>query len=76
MDNEGLSKQAVKKAGTTERSAVGKAIHGQSFTGTLLGDVTFTQTGQMISKMYAFQVKNEKVNVLDEIPVPAEVWTQ
>lgn len=68
--------QAVKKAGTTERSAVGRAIHGQSFSGTLLGDVTFTQTGQMISKMYAFQVKNEKVNVLNEIPVPAEVWTQ
>ena len=68
--------QAVTKAGTTERSAVGKAIHGQTFTGTLLGDVTFTATGQMISKMYAFQVKNQKVDVLDEIPVPAEVWTQ
>ena len=68
--------QAVKKAGTTERTAVAKAIHGQSFTGTLLGDVTFTDKGQMISKMYAFQVKDQKVQVMDEIPVPAEIWTQ
>ncbi len=68
--------QAVKKVGTTERSAVGKAIHGQTFAGTLLGDVTFTQNGQMVIKMYAFQVKAEKVDVRDEIPVPAEIWTQ
>lgn len=68
--------KAVEKAGTTDRLKVADAIHGQAFADTLLGDVTFTDHGQMISLMYGFQIKDEKVKVLDEIPVPEEVWTQ
>lgn len=68
--------KAVEKAGTTDRTKVANAIHGQTFADTLLGDVTFTDHGQMISLMYGFQIKDEKVKVLDEIPVPAEIWTQ
>ena len=68
--------KAAEKAGTTDREKVADAIHGQSFADTLLGDVTFTDHGQMISPMYGFQVKDEKVKVLDEIPVPGKIWTQ
>lgn len=68
--------KAVEKAGTTDRKKVADAVHGQTFADTLLGKVTFTAHGQMISPIYAFQVKDQKVQVLDEIPVPAEVWTQ
>ena len=67
---------AVEKAGTTEQKAVADAIKGATFTDTILGDVTFTDSGQMISPMFGFQVKDQKVKVLDEIAVPAEVWTQ
>jgi branched-chain amino acid transport system substrate-binding protein len=67
---------AVEKAGTTEQKAVADAIKGATFSDTLLGDVSFTDSGQMISPMYAFQVVDQKVKVLDEIPVPAEIWTQ
>jgi len=68
--------KAVKKVGTTDRKKVADAVHGQTFTDTLLGNVTFTAHGQMISPIYAFQVKDRKVKVLDEIPVPAQVWNQ
>lgn len=68
--------KAVEEAGTTSRTDVAEAIHGQTFEDTLLGDVTFTDHGQMITPMYGFQVVDEKVKVLDEIPVPDEVWTQ
>lgn len=68
--------QAVEKAGSTDRTKVADEIHGNTFKDTLLGDVTFTDNGQMISPMYGFQVKEQKVEVLDEIPVPANIWTE
>lgn len=68
--------EAVDKAGTTEQKAVADAIKGATFPDTLLGEVKFTDSGQMISPIYAFQVKNTKVKVLDEIPVPDKIWTQ
>lgn len=68
--------KAVEKTGTTDRTKVADAIKGATFKDTLLGDVSFTSAGQMISPMYAFQVKDQKVTVLDEIPVPDEIWEQ
>lgn len=68
--------KAVAKAGTADRTKVAEQIHGNTFKDTLLGDVKFTNEGQMISPMYGFQVKDQKVKVLDQIPVPDEIWTQ
>ncbi|MCU1628199.1 MAG: transporter substrate-binding protein [Pseudonocardia sp.] len=68
--------KAVQKAGTTDRAAVADAIHGQTFTGTVMGDVRFTDKGQMETKVYAFTVEGGKIKVLDEIPVPDEVWNR
>jgi branched-chain amino acid transport system substrate-binding protein len=68
--------QAVKSANSLDRAKVAAAIHGHSFTNTILGDVSFTAKGQMISKVYGFTVKNGQVSVLDEIPVPDSVWNQ
>jgi branched-chain amino acid transport system substrate-binding protein len=68
--------KAVEKAGGTDRDKVSAAIHGQTFTGTVLGDVTFTAKGQQKTKVYAFTVKGGKVQVLDEIPIPDQVWEQ
>ncbi|WP_433506513.1 ABC transporter substrate-binding protein [Pseudonocardia halophobica] len=65
---------AVAKAGTLDRQPVADAIHGQTFTDTVMGDVTFTDKGQMQTKVYAFTVEGGKIKVLDEVPVPAEVW--
>ncbi|GAA4683755.1 ABC transporter substrate-binding protein [Pseudonocardia yuanmonensis] len=65
---------AVAKAGTLDRQPVADAIHGQTFTGTVMGDVTFTDKGQMQTKVYAFTVVGGKIKVLDEVPVPDEVW--
>ena len=65
---------AVAKAATLDRQPVADAIHGQTFTGTVMGDVTFTDKGQMQTKVYAFTVEGGKIKVLDEVPVPAEVW--
>lgn len=68
--------QAVKKAGTTDRKKVADAIKGQNFGGTVLGTVRFTKQGQMISPMYAFQIKNQKVKVLNKVDVPSDAWLQ
>ncbi|MEV0069159.1 ABC transporter substrate-binding protein [Amycolatopsis sp. NPDC050768] len=68
--------KAVEKAGGTDREKVAAAIHGQSFTGTVLGDVSFTAEGQLKTKVYAFTVKGGKVAVLDEIPIPDAIWEQ
>lgn len=68
--------RAVKEAGTTDRTKVADAIKGSTFEDTLLGTVTFTDAGQMISPVFGFQVKDQKVTVLDEVEVPDEVWTQ
>ncbi|QRP43146.1 ABC transporter substrate-binding protein [Amycolatopsis sp. FDAARGOS 1241] len=68
--------KAVEKAAGTDRDKVAAAIHGQSFTGTVLGDVSFTAKGQLKTKVYAFTVKGGKVQVLDEIPIPDAIWEQ
>lgn len=68
--------QAVEAAGATDRRAVADAIYGQGFSETLLGEVNFTDHGQMIFPMFAFQVEDESVTVLEEIPIPEEIWTQ
>jgi branched-chain amino acid transport system substrate-binding protein len=66
--------KAVAKAGSTDRQKVADAIHGQTFTDTIFGDVSFTPAGQMRSKVYAFTVKDGKIVVKDEIPIPDSIW--
>lgn len=66
--------KAVDKAGSTDRQAVADAIHGQSFTDTVMGDVKFTDQGQMQAKVFAFTVRGGKIEVQDEVPVPDQVW--
>ncbi|MFC4090419.1 ABC transporter substrate-binding protein [Micromonospora sicca] len=66
--------KAVTKANSLDRQKVADAIHGQTFTGTVFGDVRFTARGQMETKVYGFTVKNGEIQVLDEIPVPDKVW--
>jgi branched-chain amino acid transport system substrate-binding protein len=68
--------KAAEKADSLDREAVADAIQGQSFTDTILGDVKFTDVGQMESPIYGFTVTGGKIEVLDEVPVPDEVWTQ
>lgn len=66
--------KAVEKAGGTGRDKVAAAIHGQTFTDTVLGDVGFTAKGQLKSRVFAFTVSGGKVKVLKEIPIPDAVW--
>ncbi len=68
--------QAVENAGTTERTEVADEIHGGTFSDTLLGEVTFTEDGQMKTPIYGFQIVDQKVKVLDQIEVPDEVWEE
>jgi branched-chain amino acid transport system substrate-binding protein len=68
--------KAVTKAGSTDRQKVADAIHGQTFTGTIFGDVSFTDKGQMKSHVYAFTVKGGRLEVLNEIAVPDDVWSR
>jgi branched-chain amino acid transport system substrate-binding protein len=68
--------KAVEKAGTTERDKVSANIHGQSFSGTVFGDVSFTPDGQMKTKVFVFTVKDGKIEVIDPIDVPDNVWKQ
>lgn len=65
---------AVEKAGTTDRAKVSEAIRGNEFDDTVLGDVRFTDHGQLVSRVYAFTVDDGKLKVRHEIPVPGNVW--
>lgn len=68
--------QAIEAAGSAERQAVADAIYGQSFDETILGEVSFTDAGQQQFPMYAFEVVDGDINVLDEIPIPEDVWQE
>jgi branched-chain amino acid transport system substrate-binding protein len=67
--------QAVKKANSLDRKAVGGAIQGQTFNDTILGTVSFTADGQMKTPIYPFQVVNGQIKVLDQVAVPDQVWS-
>lgn len=66
--------EAIERAGTTEREAVAAEIHGATFEGTILGDVTFTDSGQQQFPMYAVVVEDGALTVLDEVEVDEEAW--
>lgn len=66
--------QAVEKVGGTDRQQIADAIQGQTFEDTLLGKVSFTDKGQMRFDIYAFEVVDGKIKVLDQIPVADEDW--
>lgn len=66
--------KAVSKVGGTDRLAVADAIQGETFPGTILGDVRFSEDGQQEFPIYAFTVEGGKTKVLDEIPVDDAVW--
>jgi branched-chain amino acid transport system substrate-binding protein len=66
--------KAVTKVGGTDRLAVADAIQGESFPGTILGDVRFTEDGQQEFPIYAFTVEGGRTKVLQEIQVDEAVW--
>ncbi|MHA6620889.1 ABC transporter substrate-binding protein [Pseudonocardia sp. DLS-67] len=66
--------KAVTKVGGTDRLAVADAIQGETFPGTILGDVRFSADGQQEFPIYAFTVEGGKTKVLEEIPVDDAVW--
>jgi branched-chain amino acid transport system substrate-binding protein len=66
--------QAVEETESLDRETVAGAIQGGTFEDTILGDVTFTDLGQMITDVYAFEVEGGEIQVLDEVEVPEEVW--
>jgi len=66
--------KAVGKVGGTDRLAIADAIQGETFQGTILGDVRFTEDGQQEFPIYAFTVQGGKTQILEEIPVDEAVW--
>lgn len=66
--------KAVTKVGGTDRLAVADAIQGETFPGTILGDVRFSEDGQQEFPIYAFTVEGGKTKVLEQIPVDDAVW--
>tara|TARA_R110000751_G_scaffold12818_7_gene43842 strand:+ start:5560 stop:6699 length:1140 start_codon:yes stop_codon:yes gene_type:complete len=54
---------AVEEVGSFEKEAVANRIRGGSFTGTLLGDISFQANGQLDSNHYLFVVEDEKMVV-------------
>ncbi|SFH60838.1 ABC transporter substrate-binding protein [Albimonas pacifica] len=54
---------AVEEVQSFEKEAVANRIRGGSFTGTLLGDVTFQPNGQLDSNHYLFTVVDQKMVV-------------
>lgn len=68
--------KAVGSAGTTDRDKVAGAIKNHTFANTVLGSVTFTDQGQMVSNIYVFKVANQKPQITSKINVPASIWHQ
>lgn len=66
--------QAVGDAGTTAASEVADAIKGSTFSDTVMGEVEFTDEGQMVSDVYTFEVKGGEFSPLGQVEVPAEIW--
>jgi branched-chain amino acid transport system substrate-binding protein len=68
--------QAVEKAGTTSAPEVADQIKGSSFTDTVMGDVSFTDDGQMISDVYTLEVRNGELVPMAKVDVPDEIWQE
>lgn len=66
--------QAVATAGSTDPEEVAAAIKGQTFENTVLGDVSFTDSGQQKFKLYAVTVEGGELSILKEVAVADEVW--
>jgi len=66
--------QAVQDAGTTAASEVADAIKGTTFSDTVMGEVEFTDEGQMVSDVYTFEVKDGEFAPLGQVEVPTEIW--
>lgn len=66
--------QAVEEAGTTAASEVADSIKGATFSDTVMGEVEFTNEGQMVSDVYTFEVQGGEFSPLGQVEVPAEIW--
>lgn len=66
--------EAVAEAGTTDATEVADTIKGATFEDTVMGDVQFTDEGQMISDVYTFEVKDGAFTPLGQVEVPDEIW--
>ena len=56
---------AANEVGSLEKTAIAERIRGGSFEGTILGDVTFGDNGQLDSNHYIFDVVDQKIVVRD-----------
>lgn len=54
---------AAQEVGSFDKTAVAERIRGGSFSGTILGDVTFADNGQLESNHYVFDVKGQEIVV-------------
>ncbi|UOM32638.1 ABC transporter substrate-binding protein [Acuticoccus sp. I52.16.1] len=58
--------KAVEEAESFDKEAVAKTIRGGTFTGTILGDITFEDNGQLKSNHYLFDVVDGKIVVREQ----------
>ena len=54
---------AANEVGSLDKTAIAERIRGGSFDGTILGDVTFGDNGQLNSNHYVFDVTDQKIVV-------------
>jgi branched-chain amino acid transport system substrate-binding protein len=64
----------ISESGSTAASDVSDAIKGSTISDTVMGEVEFTDEGQMISDVYTFEVENGEFAPLGEVEVPTEIW--
>lgn len=68
-------KQAVESiGGETDAAQVAGAIKGHDFAGTIFGDVSFTDQGQMKAPVQIFTIDNGGLKSETSIDVPNDIW--
>lgn len=53
------------EVGTLDKEAIATRIRGKELKGTLLGDVTFAENGQLLAPFYTFTVENGAVKIVE-----------
>jgi branched-chain amino acid transport system substrate-binding protein len=57
---------AVEDVESFDKTPVAERIRGGEFDDTIMGDIAFKETGQMISSHYVFKVEGTEIVVLDQ----------
>lgn len=66
--------KAVGDTKSTAADTIADAIKGGTFSDTILGDVAFTEQGQMTAKVQVYSIKDSAVVPVLPIEVPQEFW--